>query len=58
MFGSLEAGELVFFDAASGRELLTWALPHRVTALRFSPDGRVLAVGTFDGKVHLFERAP
>jgi eukaryotic-like serine/threonine-protein kinase len=42
-------------DVASGRTLSVLTIPRAVVAsIVFSPDGRVLAVGDFDGHVHLW----
>jgi WD40 repeat protein/serine/threonine protein kinase/Flp pilus assembly protein TadD len=44
-------------DAATGRRLFTLPHPNWVSALAFSPDGKVLATGSFDRHVHLWDAA-
>jgi WD40 repeat protein len=40
---------------ATRRELVTWDFPRLGEKLRFSPDGRFLAVTTRTNAIHLFE---
>ncbi len=50
---------LILREMASGQELGRFPLPHRgtVTALTFSPDGRMLATGGSDGVILLWDWA-
>ncbi|HYV34207.1 MAG TPA: hypothetical protein VE988_00800, partial [Gemmataceae bacterium] len=42
--GSLD-GTVRIFDAATGKEMKSWHAPNPVTAVAFSPDGKMLALG-------------
>ena len=53
-----QPGDLIYlWDTASGRELRRIPLTahHQVSALSFSPDGRLIASCGLDGSVHLWE---
>jgi WD40 repeat protein len=49
------AGELVFWDAATGERLASFRVTSGdVAAVRFSPDGRLVAVGGWDSVIGLW----
>ncbi len=49
--GGAVAGEVRLFDVATGRRLAAQSLPSMVTALAFSPNGRLLTAGCQSGVV-------
>jgi WD40 repeat protein len=54
--GSTRCAELKFWDVDTGKERATILYPaEMVSALTFSPDGEMLAVGYWDGKIELRE---
>ena len=46
------------WDAATGQEKRTLKTSGEVLSLAYSPDGRFLAAGCWDGQVNLLEFAP
>jgi WD40 repeat protein/Flp pilus assembly protein TadD len=54
-----DAGRIYLFDANSGREMgIIAAPPIRSTALAFSPDGSLLAIGMIDSSILVFDVQP
>jgi len=47
-----------FWHVATRREMVSWDFPQAGGTLKFSPDGRYLAVTTSTNAVHLFEAPP
>ena len=51
-----KTAELKLWDAAGGREIVTWKdIPAGIAALAFAPNDRVLAVGCEDGVLRVFD---
>jgi WD40 repeat protein len=52
-----EKGEVVVWDAASGKKLRDWRFPGRVECLAFASDGQHLATGNGNGTVYILRLA-
>jgi WD40 repeat protein len=52
-----EGGEVIVWDAASGKKLRDWRFPGPVKCLAFASDGKHLATGNSNGTVYLLRLA-
>ncbi|MDA3647250.1 caspase family protein [Saccharopolyspora indica] len=55
--GPEQRGQVQLWDAASGRRVAEFTDPDRVQAVQFSPDGTLLATGTWEDVVRLYDVA-
>jgi hypothetical protein len=54
---ALADNRLVLVEVDTGKEILSFRMPEHATGLVYSPDGKLLAVGTESGTIHLWELA-